>query len=96
MVQQQTGGNLSEMLEKLSTIIRDRYRIRAQVRTLTAEGRLQAAVLLGLPPGMFLIMFLLNRSYATILLEHPSLIYATLVSEGLGALWIRKIVNFDF
>lgn len=96
MVQQQTGGNLSEMLEKLSIIIRDRYRIKAQVRTLTAEGRLQAAVLLGLPPGMFLIMFLLNRNYALILLDHPSMIYATLFSEGLGALWIRKIVNFDF
>ena len=45
---------------------------------------------------MFLLMLVLNRDYAAVLLEHPSLIGATLVSEALGALWIRKIVNFDF
>jgi tight adherence protein B len=96
IVQQQTGGNLAEMLDKLATIVRQRYRIRGQIRTLTAEGRLQAAVLLALPIAMFLILLVLNRDYAGILLKHPSLIGITLIGEGLGALWIRKIVNFDF
>ena len=45
---------------------------------------------------MFVIMLVMNRDYASVLLEHPSLIVATLVSEAIGALWIRKIVNFDF
>jgi tight adherence protein B len=96
MVQQQTGGNLAELLDKLAHIIRERYRIRGEVRTLTAEGRMQAAVLLGLPPALFLIMMVMNRDYASILLEYPALIWTTLAFEGLGALWIRKIVNFDF
>jgi tight adherence protein B len=96
LVQQQTGGNLAELLDKLSGVIRDRYRIRGMIKALTAEGRLQGAVLLALPPGMFAIMLLINRDYASVLLEHPSLITTTLVSELLGALWIRKIVNFDF
>jgi tight adherence protein B len=96
LVQQQTGGNLAELLDKLSTVIRDRDRIRGQIRTLTAEGRLQGAVLLALPPAMFCIMMLLNRHYTSVLLEHPSLIVSTLTSEFIGALWIRKIVNFDF
>jgi tight adherence protein B len=96
LVQQQTGGNLAELLDKLAGLIRDRYRIRGMIASLTAEGRLQGAVLLALPPGMFAIMMLINRDYASVLLQHPSLITATLVSELLGALWIRKIVNFDF
>jgi tight adherence protein B len=96
LVQQQTGGNLAELLDKLAAIVRDRYRIRGLIRTLTAEGRLQGAVLLALPLGMFAIMMAINREYTSILLLHPYLIAGTLVSEALGALWIRSIVNFDF
>ena len=96
LVQQQTGGNLAEMLDKLAGVIRDRYKIRGQIKALTAEGRLQGMVLLALPPGMFMIMLFINNEYASILLAHPSLIVTTLVSEAIGALWIRQIVNFDF
>lgn len=96
LIQQQTGGNLAEMLDKLSVIIRTRYKIRGQVKALTAEGRMQAAVLLGLPPALFLIMLFMNRNYASTLFEYPGLIGGTLACEGLGAVWIRKIVNFDF
>jgi tight adherence protein B len=96
LVQQQTGGNLAELLDKLAAVIRDRDRIRGQIRTLTAEGRMQGAVLLALPPAMFLIMMFLNRQYASVLLQHPSLIVSTLTSELIGALWIRRIVSFDF
>ncbi len=96
LVQQQTGGNLSELLDKLSNIIRERYKLRGKIQALTAEGRMQAIVLLGLPPVLFLIMLAMNRSYAGVLLEHPSLIWASLISEAIGGLWIRKIVNFEF
>jgi tight adherence protein B len=96
VVQQQTGGNLAEMLDKLSAVIRERYKIRGQIKSLTAEGRMQAVVLLALPPAMFLIMLVLNRNYAVVLLDHPTLIMGTLACEGIGALWIRQIVNFDF
>lgn len=96
LVQQQTGGNLAELLDKLSYVIRERYKLRGKVKALTAEGRYQAMVLLGLPPGMFLLMLAMNRDYAGALLEYPSLIWVTLISEAIGGLWIRKIVNFDF
>ncbi len=49
LVQQQTGGNLAEMLDKLSSIIRERYQLRGKIKTLTAEGRIQGIILLGLP-----------------------------------------------
>jgi tight adherence protein B len=96
LVQQQTGGNLAELLERLAAVIRDRFRLRGKVRTLTAEGRYQALILLALPIALFLILMVVNRNYAQVLLEHPSLLAGMFFFEVLGALWIRKIVNFDF
>jgi tight adherence protein B len=96
LVQQQTGGNLAELLDKLSGIIRERFQMHGQIKTLTAEGRAQAAVLLVLPLVMFGMILLFNPDYAGMLLARPALIAGCLVSEGLGALWIRQIVNFDF
>jgi tight adherence protein B len=96
LVQQQTGGNLAELLDKLSSIIRERFQIHGQIRTLTAEGRTQAAVLLILPIIMFGIIMLFNGDYGGILLERPEILIGCLVSEGIGALWIRQIINFDF
>jgi tight adherence protein B len=95
IVQEQTGGNLADMLDKLSTVIRERFQMRGLIKTLTAEGRLQAALLLGLPPALFLMMLFMNRPYALELFDHPILILITVVSEAIGGLWIRSIVNFD-
>jgi tight adherence protein B len=96
LVQQQTGGNLAEMLERLAAIVRDRFRMRAKIQALTAEGRMQAVVLLAMVPALFLLLLILNRSYAQVLLDRPELLIATGVAEAVGAIWIRKIVNFDF
>ena len=96
IVQQQTGGSLAELLDKLSQIIRQRYRTRGQIKTLTAEGRMQAIILLALPIVMFFGFLITMPEYESKLLEHPVLIWTTLSFELLGALWIRKIVNFDF
>ena len=94
-MQQQTGGNLAELLDKLSGIIRERFLMHGQIKTLTAEGRAQAAVLLVLPLLMFGLILFFNPDYASILLARPALIMGCVVSEGLGAL-IRQIVSFDF
>jgi tight adherence protein B len=96
LIQQQTGGNLAEMLDKLSKVMRDRARVQGRIRTLTAEGRLQALVLLALPPLLLLAIMFVNPSYSSTLLDHPRLLVGMFVSEGIGALWIRQIVNFDF
>ncbi len=96
MIQRQSGGNLSDVLERLAALVRERVRLRNHVRTLTAEGRMQALVLLVLPPVMFLVMRFVNRPYADILLEHTGLLAAMFVAMAAGALWIRKIIQFDF
>ncbi|MCH5377142.1 MAG: type II secretion system F family protein, partial [Planctomycetes bacterium] len=96
MIHRQTGGNMSELLDKLGRVIRDRTRIRGSVKALTAEGRLQAYVLLALPPALLAVMLVINRPYAMILFEHYWLLIITGVSMAIGAVWMRKIVNFDF
>jgi tight adherence protein B len=96
MVHRQTGGNLAELLENLSSVIRDRYRIRGAVKALTAEGRLQGTILLVLPPALLCVMFLMNRSYILVLFQYPALLITMGCSMLFGALWIRRIVHFDF
>lgn len=95
LIQRQVGGNLSEMLERLAALIRDRLKVRKQVRTLTAEGRLQGATLLVLPFVVFGALYVINPSYALVLLEHPSLLMATGAVMAVGVVWIRRIVNFE-
>jgi tight adherence protein B len=96
LIQQQSGGNLAELLDNLANVVRERFRVRGKIKTLTAEGRIQAVVLLAMPPAMLAIIMLLNPRYGQVLLDHPNLVIGMFVSEGLGALWIRKIINFDF
>ncbi|MCO6459582.1 MAG: type II secretion system F family protein [Pirellulaceae bacterium] len=95
-IHQQAGGNFSQLLDQLSHVIRARYRIRGQIRALTAEGKLQAAILLGLPFVMLFGMMIISRDYINVLFEHYYLLIGMVISEIIGALWIRKIVNFDF
>lgn len=96
LVQRQVGGNLSEILEKLAQVVRQRYKTRGMIRTLTAEGRMQAGVLMALPPLLLLAMLIVNHDYAIVLIEKPILIGGMAFCMALGGLWINKIVNFDF
>ncbi len=95
LIQQQTGGSLAGMMESLAAVVRERIALRDKVKTLTAEGRMQAVILMALPPLMLVAMLVVNRKYAMTLFEYPSLLVAGIVSMGVGALWIRKIVNFE-
>jgi tight adherence protein B len=83
------------VLERLAGLIRTRIRFRNQVRTLTAEGRLQGLALLILPFLLFGAMWVINRPYAQLLLDHGSLLLATVASMAAGMVWIHRIVNFD-
>ncbi len=95
-VQRQAGGNLAELLDKLSDVMRQRQLLKGSIRSLTAEGRMQATVLAGLPFVTWIAMLFINREYAMKLLQHPPLIYGTVGLMALGIVWIRKIVNFEF
>jgi tight adherence protein B len=96
LVQRQTGGNLGELIDNLAGIVRERFRIKGKIRVLTAEGRMEAAVLLALPPVVFTLIYFLNPNYASILFEHPKVIWGMAAFMLVGLIWIRRIINFDF
>ena len=96
VVHRQTGGNLAQLLDKLSNVVRERFRIRGMIKSLTAQGRFQAGILLSLPPFMFMLLFFLQPEYEAILLQYPMMILTALFMMLLGAVWIRKVVNFDY
>ena len=82
----------------MSETIRKRVRLMGKAgAAATSEGQLQAVVLTILPIGAFIALFILNRPYAQVLIDRPSLLAAAIVvSVVIGGLWIRRIVNFDF
>jgi tight adherence protein B len=95
-IQRQTGGDLAEILDKIGYVVRERFRILGQVRALTAEGRLSGVVLIALPFVLFFVVLHLNPKYIEMLWttdEGINLAIGGLVSQLIGALWIRKIVN---
>lgn len=91
-----TGGNLVELLELLSKMIRQRFHILGEIKALTAEGRMQAAILMILPFAVWMVLFFINNSYAMSLFDHPSLVVTMMILMVIGWLWIRRIVNFQF
>jgi tight adherence protein B len=98
LVQREVGGNLSEILDNITTTIRDRFRIRRQLRTYTAQGRLSGMVVAAMPIAVGLIIFLMNPDYIRILFEHPmgkTLLTFGVTMQILGFLWIRKVVNIE-
>ncbi len=94
-VQQKTGGNLAELIDKLALLIRERFRLRGQILTLTAEGRFQAILLFSLPFLLFIVLTILNPDYELQLLDHPKLIMSTIGVMLIGGYWIKRIVTFD-
>lgn len=95
-VHRQTGGNLAELLDKLAAIIRDRYRIKGMIKSMTAEGRFQAIILLALPPLLLAGVTVINNSYAMILFRYPALILGMFGLMSVGAVWMYRIIHFDF
>jgi tight adherence protein B len=96
VLQRQTGGDLAEILDKIGTLVRERFRIFGQIQALTGEGRLSGIVLLALSPVLFLVMLKLNYEYAMTLFRDPmgrKMMAATIVVQLIGAYVIKKIVD---
>jgi len=96
ILQRQTGGDLSEILDKIGTLIRNRFRILGQVKALTGEGRLSGIVLMALPLLLFVIVYNLNPSYVTQLFTDPAgkkMLAIAVVMQIIGAVVIKKIVE---
>jgi len=96
VLQKETGGNLAEVLDKTAVVMRERIRLRGQLRVYTAQGRVTGWVLCSLPFIMFALISLVNPGYEKALFTDPlgrHLIYAGLILMGIGILLIRKIID---
>ncbi|MHC4091632.1 MAG: type II secretion system F family protein [Planctomycetota bacterium] len=96
LIQRQTGGDLAEVLDKISGVIRQRIELFGLVRSLTAEGRLSGWVLFGLPIIVFLVLLYINPSYGEELWGDPRGKILLMVAAGMqlmGLAMIRWIVN---
>lgn len=95
-IQRQAGGDLAEILGKISSLVRERFKILGQVRALTGEGRMSGVVLMALPIVLFLGVYFLNREYIMLLFNEEigrQMIYAAIASQIVGGYVIHRIVN---
>ncbi len=98
IIQRETGGNLAELLDKISDVLRKRFRFQRKVKTITAEARASAWVLALLPFVVFLAIALKNPDYIKPLFDTErgnKLLMAGLVLQVVGAFWVRKQIDFD-
>jgi tight adherence protein B len=98
MLQRETGGNLAEILDNLSYVIRERFKIQRQVRVYTAQGRLTMALLMGMPPIIVTVMVILNPSFIHPLFADPighTLLVAGITLQTIGYFVIRKIIRIQ-
>lgn len=98
LIQKETGGNLAEILDGLSRVIRDRFRIYRDVRTKTAQGRLTAGILIALPPMMMMALGALNPHYISILFTDPKgpmILLGAGVLQIIGSAVMWKIIHFE-
>ena len=95
-IQRQAGGDLAEILNKISYIVRERFKILGQVKALTGEGHISGVVLMGLPIVLFLTIYYLNPDYVMLLFDRElgrQMITAAVVMQIIGAIVIKKIVD---
>ncbi|MCI0354414.1 MAG: type II secretion system F family protein [Acidobacteria bacterium] len=98
MLQRETGGNLAEILDKLSYVIRERFKILRQVRVYTAQGRLTMVILMMLPPSVVVMFAFMDFNFIRVLWTDPighGLIAAGIVMQTIGFFLIRRIIHIQ-
>ncbi|NIA53248.1 type II secretion system F family protein [Massilia sp. TW-1] len=96
LIQRETGGNLAEILSNISHIIRGRLRLAAQVRVLSAEGRMSAWILGLLPFAVGAMLVLVNPTYIMVLWTDPAgvkLLWTALVMIIVGVIWLKRMIR---
>lgn len=98
LIQRQVGGNLSEVLDNISDTIRERIRIKGEIKALTAQGKISGLIIGLLPVIIGLVLLLINRSYIIDLFTTTiglGLVIGGVISELIGLILIRKIVDIE-
>jgi tight adherence protein B len=98
LVQKETGGNLTELLSKISAVIRARFKLNRKIRTLSAEGRMSSWVLTLIPFILFIMIMVTTPTYLVILTESPQGMKLIMISSGvmvIGIYWLRRIIRLE-
>jgi tight adherence protein B len=96
LVQRETGGNLAEILDKITTVLRGRAKFRRRLRTLSAEGRMSAVVLVSMPFVLSGILTVSSPTYLPLLTGDPlgrKMVAASLIMMSIGMVWVSRIVK---
>ena len=99
MIQRDSGGNLSEILDNLASVIRDRFKVKRQIRVISAHGRLTGLVLFMVPPSLAAALFVINPDHIRVLTTDPlgiRLIILALILQTTGGLIIRKLIRIEY
>jgi tight adherence protein B len=98
LIQRETGGNLSEILDNLAHVVRERFKIRRQIRVHTAHGRFTGYVLMALPAFLGLALSFINPEHMNRLFEEREgqmMILASIVMQAIGFFWIKQVVKIE-
>jgi tight adherence protein B len=98
LLQKETGGNIAEILDNISRLLRERVQFARQVKALTAEGRYSAGVLISLPILMFIYVYFMNYNYISVLWTEKVgqyMLFGAIVLQIIGAWVIKKIVTIE-
>jgi len=98
LIHKETGGNLAAILDDLSSVIRDRFKLLRDVRVRTAQGRLTAGILIALPPAMVLLMRTVNPDYVNVLFTDPMghfMLGGAAALQLVGSFVLWRVVNIQ-
>lgn len=98
LIQRETGGNLSEILENLAHVVRERFKILRQVRVYTAHGRLTGYVLMALPAVLAIALSFINPEHMNVLFREPMgrmMLTGSIVLQIIGYIWIKRVVKIE-
>jgi tight adherence protein B len=99
LTQREAGGNLAEVLDNLSTVMRDRFKVRRQIRVVSAHGRITAWVLTLMPPVLAVVLYLVSPQFMRVLIDDPlgvRLVFMAVVLQVLGTFIIARLVDVEY
>ncbi|MFA7534963.1 MAG: type II secretion system F family protein [Desulfuromonadales bacterium] len=98
LIQRDSGGNIAEILDQISALVRERTKFKRHVGTLTAEGRISGVVLIGLPVAMFIYLYFVNYAYVSLLWKDPigyMMTIFSIISMIIGYIVIKRITQIE-
>ena len=98
LIQRETGGNLSEILENLAHVVRERFKILRQVRVHTAHGRFTGYVLMALPAALAIALSFINPEHMQLLFRErmgQTMLMGSIVMQVVGFIWIRQVIKIE-